>query len=222
MKKKLILIILLLIATNGFTQTVYRIRMRGSSYSAQLRGVAGSPTAGITINGTYSSRYLSHEFLVTVTGDYKLYYDPIGGSSYVYDSYWDDGQNGKTIYADDLVTHMHGHGSGSNNTIASADIASNAVTSNKIANGTILVADVADSQITLAKMTTAVVNYIGSGGSVTNNPDDVTLENKSGITIGLHDDYIDTVRKGYQDGLRSVKVSDFRSEEHTSELQSLS
>lgn len=48
---------------------------------------------------------------------------------------------------------------------------------------------VQDSIISLKKMTPAAVNYIGSGGSVTNNPDDKTLENKSGSTIGVKDGF---------------------------------
>ena len=139
MKKKLILIILLLIATNGFTQTVYRIRLRSSSYSAQLRGITGTPTVGISINGSYSSRYLSHEFLVSVTGNYELYVDPLGGSSYSEDTYWDDGQDGKTIYADDLVEHVHGHGSGVNGKIASPDLVVTGVSSGTYQYATVTV-----------------------------------------------------------------------------------
>jgi len=93
--------------------------------------------------------------------------------------------------------------------VTNVKLGSNSITTDKILNETILQADVADSQVSLAKMTTAAVNYIGSGGNITNNPDDVTLENKTEITIGLHDSYIDTVRAGFKDGYRAVKLTDF-------------
>jgi hypothetical protein len=47
-----------------------------------------------------------------------------------------------------------------------------------------------DSVITLSKFTTAAYNYIGSGGSITNNPDEITLENKSGFTLGIKSAYV--------------------------------
>ena len=160
MKKKLLLIILLLIVTNGFTQTVYRIRLRSSSYSAQLRGITGTPTVGISINGSYSSKYLSHYFLVSVTGNYELYIDPLGGVTYIEDTDWDDGQDGKTIYADDLIDHMYGHGSGASDKIATADLV--------------------DSLITLIKLSTAVKNYIGAAGAVPGGSDTYVQFNDGG------------------------------------------
>jgi len=73
-----------------------------------------------------------------------------------------------------------------------------------------LTAAYADSQITLQKMTTAAVNYIGSGGSVTNNPDDITLENKSGSTIGITHSYlVDTVGVAILDSIQPFKNLDF-------------
>lgn len=47
-----------------------------------------------------------------------------------------------------------------------------------------------DSTITLQKLTQAAYNFIGSGGNVVNNPDDITLENKSGSTIGIKSDFL--------------------------------
>jgi len=48
-----------------------------------------------------------------------------------------------------------------------------------------------DSTISLDKLTTAAYNFISSGGNVTNNPDDVTLESKPGSTIGIRSEYPD-------------------------------
>lgn len=48
---------------------------------------------------------------------------------------------------------------------------------------------IADSSVTMPKLSTAVLNYIGSGGNVVNNPDDLTLENKSAFSIGIKDLY---------------------------------
>jgi len=47
----------------------------------------------------------------------------------------------------------------------------------------------ADSSVTQAKVSTALLNLIGSGGAITNNPDDITLENKADSTIGLKENY---------------------------------
>lgn len=69
--------------------------------------------------------------------------------------------------------------------------ADNRIASQAILDGTIIGNDVADSTLSLAKLTTAANNFIGSGGSVTNNPDDQTLENKAGSTIGFKDELID-------------------------------
>jgi len=49
---------------------------------------------------------------------------------------------------------------------------------------------VSDSSVSMEKLTTAVINFIGSGGSITNNPDDVTLENKAEETIGIKLSYL--------------------------------
>jgi len=57
----------------------------------------------------------------------------------------------------------------------------------------IVVGTVADSTLTLVKMTKATIDYIGSGGSVTNNPDDITLEAKPGDKIGIITAYLDTI-----------------------------
>jgi hypothetical protein len=54
-------------------------------------------------------------------------------------------------------------------------------------SGKLMTTGIGDSVITLSKMTKATLDYIGSGGNVTNNPDDVTLETLpgSGGSIGL-------------------------------------
>ena len=163
MKKKLLFILLFIFITINlsYSQTVYRIRLRSSSYSAQLRGITGTPTVGISINGSYSSKYLSHYFLVSVTGDYELYYDPLGGTSYIEDTDWDDGQDGKTIYADDIVEHIHGHGSGISGKIATPDIVVSGVSAGTYNYATITVG--VDGRVTSA--VSGICAETGAGGS---------------------------------------------------------
>jgi len=54
------------------------------------------------------------------------------------------------------------------------------------AQGKLLNSALQDSGIGLNKLTTAAVNFIGSGGSITNNPDDVTIQNLTGTQIGVN------------------------------------
>jgi hypothetical protein len=60
-------------------------------------------------------------------------------------------------------------------------------------SGKIMTTGIGDSVITLSKMTNATLDYIGSGGSVTNNPDDVSTETKAGNKIGFKDSYLSTI-----------------------------
>lgn len=65
-----------------------------------------------------------------------------------------------------------------------------------------------DSTTTLADFTTAAYNYIGSGGSITNNPDDITLENKAGSTIGITHEYLtDSVGTSISDSLSAFNTA---------------
>lgn len=80
-----------------------------------------------------------------------------------------------------------------------------------------------DSTVELKKFTTATVNYIGSAGSITNNPDDITLENKTGNTIGIKGAYYhDSVAvriadslSAIHDTLESWETTDFNSAYYT-------
>ena len=51
------------------------------------------------------------------------------------------------------------------------------------------ISSIKDSTISLSKMTQSALDFIGSGGSITNNPDDVSLETKPGSKIGIKDTY---------------------------------
>ena len=153
LKTILKLIFLCLFMSNiSYTQTVYRIRLSSSSYSAQLRGVTGTVTAGISLTGVYSSTYRAHEFQVSVTGAYELYIDELGGSSYSEDTNWDDGLTGKVIYGSDLTDHIHGHGSGSGDKIATADLVDLSITTGKINNLAVTTAKLNNDAITTDKI----------------------------------------------------------------------
>jgi hypothetical protein len=142
----------------------YRIRMPSSTYSAQLKGKTGTRTTGLTISGSYSSTFKAHQFTVVIAGYYDLWFDAAGGTNYSKDASW-SGSDGKFIpsgYFDDAID-------------ADLDYKVDAID---------------DSVVALSNLTTAAYNFISSGGSVTNNPDDVTLENKAGSTIGIKSDYL--------------------------------
>lgn len=85
--------------------TPFRIRMTSSASSAQLRGVSGTRTDGITLDGTYNSQLDMHEFNVQVTGRYKLYEDTAGGANYSERTDW-GGSDGKVLYGDDVIDHV--------------------------------------------------------------------------------------------------------------------
>ena len=64
--------------------------------------VTGTITQGIEITGTYDYKYGAHEFLVTTSGGYDLYYDPTGGTDWMLDNDWDAGQaTGKALISTD-------------------------------------------------------------------------------------------------------------------------
>ena len=67
---------------------VVKIRLPGSGYSTQLRGVAGTRTAGITLTGTYNAGWDMYLFNLLITGVYELWYDTTGGSTYSKDAVW--------------------------------------------------------------------------------------------------------------------------------------
>ena len=176
-KKNKAVLVLLLLSGLSFAQTSYRIRMASSSYTAQLRGVTGTRTAGEVLQGTYITSYRMHEFQVTKSGPYKLYYDPAGGSSYIQDATFDGAgvSDGKIILGEDWMTYFWDRLNSGDWTATSAFLGDTSVTSTALK----------DSIVALYNLTTAAYNFIGAGGEVTNNPDDVTLENKGGDTIGI-------------------------------------
>jgi hypothetical protein len=72
-----------------------------------------------------------------------------------------------------------------------------------------------DSTITLAKFTTTAYNYIGSGGSVTNNPDDESIENTAPTELGVKRTWFDSKVDSAQDAQLgsdrdAVNINDIR------------
>lgn len=82
-----------------------KVRFPASGYSAQLRGVSGSRTDGITLQGSYNAGWDVHVFNVLVTGLYELWFDPAGGSTYSKDSVW-SGTGGKIILGEDFAQSL--------------------------------------------------------------------------------------------------------------------
>lgn len=78
-----------------------RIRMASANSTAQLRGVAGEPTEGLTVNGSHNTSLDMHEFEVSISGNYTLYEDVDGGSTYVRRTDWSE-TTGKYVRGSDL------------------------------------------------------------------------------------------------------------------------
>lgn len=178
--KKLLLILIIafeLFAQGTPTSVKYRIRMADSTYTAQLRGHGGR-TSGLTIQGSYSTTFRAHEFSVLKEGYYDLWFDINGGSNYSKDASW-SGTDGKFIQTGYLVESIDTDGDWK---------------VDQLDDNSVTAATITDSVISLAKMTQAALNYIGSGGNVTNNPDDVTLENSTPTTLGVKDNSITSAK----------------------------
>lgn len=87
-----------------------RIRMASANSTAQLRGVAGEPTEGLTVNGSHNTSLDMHEFEVSISGNYTLYEDVDGGSTYVRRTDWSE-TTGKYVRGSDLeedAREIHG------------------------------------------------------------------------------------------------------------------
>lgn len=84
-----------------------KVRFPASAYSSQLRGVAGSRTAGITLTGSYNAGWDMYIFSVLITGLYELWFDPAGGSTYSKDSVW-SGTGGKIVFGEDFALSLEG------------------------------------------------------------------------------------------------------------------
>lgn len=71
--------------------------------------------------------------------------------------------------------------------VTTIKIDDNAITTNKIATDGVQTTDIKDGNITVPKLSQSVIDLINvsGGGSITNNPDDVTLETKTGSVIGI-------------------------------------
>ena len=82
-----------------------KLRLPASGYTAQLRGVAGTVTAGITLTGSYQSGWDMFVFDVDTSGLYELWVDPNGGSTYSKDSIW-SGASGKLILGYDFALSL--------------------------------------------------------------------------------------------------------------------
>jgi hypothetical protein len=173
--KKLFILMALIVffAIDAFGQSIpYRIRMASSSYTAQLRGKTATRTAGLTIQGSYSTTFNAHEFVVTKDGYYDLWFDAAGGTNYVKDAAW-SGSAGKYVssgYFDDAIDTDLDY----------------------------KVDQIDDGAVALSNLSAAALAYIGSGGNVTNNADDSTIAvNGSDSTLYVKESYLDTYRDTY-------------------------
>ena len=173
--KRFLLIIALLFVVFGnvLAQSPYRIRLADSTYAAQLRGVTGTRTAGITITGTYKSNFRAHQFNVTTTGRYDLYIDATGtGSSYSKDAIW-SGSVGKSVIGKTDLERTVSLG-------VYADPDSNAQMDTQAYE---------DGSVTLVKLADEVLAYVATGGDFNSDSlrnmvgDSVAALSADGVTI---------------------------------------
>ena len=82
-----------------------KIRFPAAGYTAQLRGITGTRTAGIILQGAYNAGWDMHVFQILVTGLYDLWFDIAGGSNYSKDSIW-SGTGGKICFGEDFAESL--------------------------------------------------------------------------------------------------------------------
>lgn len=80
-----------------------------------------------------------------------------------------------------------------NNTIIALDIATSGVETTEILDSTILGIDIALQEVALNHLTIAAINYINAagGGTITNQPDDNSIENVTDTTLGVKQSWLD-------------------------------
>jgi len=99
-----------------------RIRLPNSSYAAYLKGVTGTRTRNETrIDGEYQFRWRAHVFDIPTSGNYTLHLDRDRNGTFANSGDWSD-LDGNFLPGDDMTLHLEGHGSGTDFTIATADI----------------------------------------------------------------------------------------------------
>ena len=104
-----VLVVLLLATVIGAitSTTPWREKMKSSLSTAQLRGIAMTPTAGITVQGSYVAGLMMHQFSVAISGMYTLWEDILGGSNYSRRTDW-SGTAGKFVQGGDTQFGIYG------------------------------------------------------------------------------------------------------------------
>ena len=82
------LVIFLLFSLAGFGQVNLTKIPLPSTYSAEVRGVTGSTSEGETVSGAYNATDKLFHFNIDLTGRYKLYFSPTGGTPTTLDVLW--------------------------------------------------------------------------------------------------------------------------------------
>lgn len=155
---------------------------------------AATGTYKLYFNGSlvskYSSFWIGEEVLSRIAAKFSSDQLTTGGI-----------QNG-AVTSDKLAADAVTAGKISSSAVTTSKIADNAVTSSKIPTGAItsdkitgsavIEAKIQDKAVSKAKLSQAVQDLLDAGGSgtITNNPDDATLETKSGSTLGIKDEVL--------------------------------
>ena len=179
---ELAMLALLLLFTCGASlaqdSTVYRA-VFDSTWSVKLVGKANSKTEGETCRGYWKTTLQLFEFGVKKTGRYDLYVDLTGGTTYIKWSAWGKA-DGKMILGPipKLLEYTN-----DDDQLMAAGIAPGSIDSTKLAEGAVTSARIKDSTIALVDLSESLRAYIGSGGSVTNMPDEQTITTHGGLLV---------------------------------------
>ena len=118
-----------------------------STYSAEVRGVAGSTSEGEVVSGAYNPTDKLFHFNIDLTGRYKLYFSPTGGTPTTLDVLWSGTYGRFLLGANDIELSIKLGRNSAAGQILTAGIATGAVTSSKILDSTITGSDIAAGTI---------------------------------------------------------------------------
>ena len=137
----------LLFSLTGFGQVNLTKIPLPSTYSAELRGVSGSTSEGETVSGSYNTTDKLFHFNIDLTGRYKLYFSPTGGTPTTLDVLWSGTYGRFLLGANDIELSIKLGRNSAAGQILTAGIATGSVTSAKILDSTITGSDIAAGEI---------------------------------------------------------------------------
>jgi len=167
---------LIFLVVSVFSQTLT------TRYSKVIRNTFGKPVSGLLVQ-LYNTEttVLAYNLLESESTPGTYYHNSVSIGQY--DIYINSIKKESGIWIGGNKLSIISNKFNSNGELGNTGIQNNAVTTPKIL----------DANITIPKLSQAVIDLVSSGGNVTNNPDDITLETKPGSVIGVKDAWINTV-----------------------------